>query len=267
MTIENFIDDVKSFELEEIKDWRLEKLIKYIKDNRIERLYIKKNGYPYYVIDSKIIIDILFNNLLLLKIEKYFKERNVTVFNADMHIIETYNFMRKQRIEYAPVVKDNVLIGEINFNTLSLKISYIAIKDPLTNAYNEKYFNVLVEEYNEIATEVGIIMIKILNLAIYEGLYGVDFVNIILKQISNTLKCSIRNVDFLFRNDDVFKILTFNDAEITMKIKHRIESKLENLEIDSIPINCKIVATHVPEIDNNIIWAVEELERKLIKRD
>jgi hypothetical protein len=52
-----------------------------------------------------------------------------------------------------------------------------------------------------------------------------------------------------------------------MKIKKRIENKLNQTLIDDIKVPFIIVATHIPEIDSNIILAVEELERKLIKRD
>jgi len=267
MTIEKFVDKVNSFEFEEIKDWSLEKLIRYVRNNKILRLYITKENYPIFVVDPEVIIEIFLNNLLAQKVEDFVKENNVFIIEANRHIIETYNFMRKEKLDFLAVIKDNKLIGEITFNTLSLKISYIAIKDTLTDTYNEKYFRVLVEEYNEIASDVGIVMVKILNLSIYEGLYGIDMVNKILKKVSDVLKNSIRDVDFLFRNDDVFKILTFNNAEITMKIKKRIEERLSDVEIDGIKILTKVVATQVPEIESNIILAIEELERKLIKGD
>jgi GGDEF domain-containing protein len=268
MTIENFIDKANYLELNEIKNWNLEKIIKYMKENHIERLYITDNLRPIFLINSQIIVDIFLSNKLNTLIEDFINDTtNIVPLNHDRHIIETYNYMRKERIEYAPVVKNSKLIGEISFVTLSIKISYIAIKDKLTNVYNEKYFSILIEEYNEIDQAVGIIMVKLENLSIYEGIYGLDFVNKALVEFAKVIENSIRDVDFLFRNDNVFKILTFNNAEITMKIKKRIENKLNQTLIDDIKVPFIIVATHIPEIDSNIILAVEELERKLIKRD
>jgi GGDEF domain-containing protein len=110
-------------------------------------------------------------------------------------------------------------------------------------------------------------MIRIENLSIYEGIYGIDVVNKILVNVADLIRHSIRDVDFLFRNDDTFKILTFNNAEITMKIKERIQKRLENLKVNELQIPFRIVATHVPEISSNILLAVEELENKLIKWD
>jgi diguanylate cyclase (GGDEF)-like protein len=268
MTIESFVDEVDSFEIDEIRNRSLEEIIKYMQEKNIERLYVTENLYPVFMFNPTVIIDIFIKNLVMKKAGDYIdSHKNVEILDSNMHIIESYNYMRSKKLEYAAVVKDSKFIGEISFNTLSLKISFIAIKDPLTNTYNEKYFNVLIEEYNEIAGEIGIIMVKVLNLSIYEGLYGIDTVNKILINISEVLKKSIRDVDFVFRNDDLFKIITFNNAEITLKIKNRIEEKIKSLEIEKIPVHCRIVCTQVPELENNIILAVEELERKLIKRD
>jgi diguanylate cyclase (GGDEF)-like protein len=210
-------------------------------------------------------------NLLSLTFKEFYENLenyNLEVIDANRHIIDTYNYLRTKKLHFAPVVKNNELIGEVAFSTLSLKISFIAIKDTLTNTYNQKYFDVLIDEYNEISQALGIIMIKIYDLAIFESLYGYDFKNKVLKLFGQVIKNSVRDVDFVFRNEDVFKILTFNNAEITMKIRQRIENKLSTLKIDeNISISYKVVATQVPELENNIFLAVEELEEKLIKRN
>jgi len=74
-------------------------------------------------------------------------------------------------------------------------------------------------------------------------------------------------VDFVFRNEDIFKIITFNSDEIAIKIKDRIEKKLNETEINGEQVPFKVVATHVPGLESNILIAVEELERKLVKRN
>ncbi len=268
MYIENFTDSAKSVEIEEISQKTMEEIIKYMHQNSIERYYILSNKTPVFVINSNIIIDVFLFNKLNDTLDDFIKEKNnVFIVDAHRHIIDTYNYMRSKNIEYAAVVKNDEFIGEINFNTLSLKISFIAIKDPLTDTYNQKYFNVLIEEYNEISQNVGIIMVKIINLSIYEGLYGEDFVNKILYSTAKLIKRMTRSVDFIFRNEDTFKILTFNNAEITLKIKERLQTYLKSCEINQITIACKTVATQVPEIKNNILLAVEDLERELIKGD
>jgi len=270
MTIEAFVDKINVLEFKEVKNKTLEEILKYIRDNKFDRLYIVDGQIIKYIFDYEKILDIFFSNLLQIKFIDFYKKLkncDFIVIDASRHIIDTYNYMRSLRLLYAPVVKDGNIIGEINFSTLSLKISYLAIKDKITNVFNEKYFNVLIDEYQQINKIVGIIMIKIFDVDIFESFYGKDFVNGVLKEVALVIKNSIRDVDFIFRNDNIFKILTFNNAEITMKIKKRIDDKLKSLKIDDIKISYKIVATHIPEIDDNILIGIEKLEKKLIKRD
>ena len=233
-------------------------------------MYVVDNNNLRYIFDYEGILDIFFQNLLQMKFDDYFNSLDgykIITIDSSKHIIDTYNYMRSLRLMYAPVLKNNQLIGEISFSTLSLKISYLAIKDNITNAFNQKYFNVLIEEYQEIDKEVGIIMIKIYDIDIFHSFYGSSFITKILKSFSEKIRESVRDVDFIFRNDNVFKILTFNNAEITMKIKKRIDEKLKNLKVDEIKIPYKVAATHIPELDDNILLGIEKLEKKLIKRD
>jgi diguanylate cyclase (GGDEF)-like protein len=270
MKIEAFVDPVNSDEFYVIKDKTLEEIIKYINEKELERYYITVDKKPIFMFNHAEIIDIFLKNKLNKTFEEYFHSLDnyeLETIEATRHIIDTYNYLRKCKLHFAPVVKNDELIGEIAFSTLSLKISFIAIKDPLTDTYNQKYFDVLIDEYNEISQALGIIMVKIYDISIFESLYGYDFKNKILKKFAETLKKSVRDVDFVFRNDDTFKILTFNDSEVTLKIKHRIEDNLKNLEVDNISIPHKVVATHVPELEPNIFLAIESLEGKLIKRN
>jgi diguanylate cyclase (GGDEF)-like protein len=273
MRIEAFVDSVKSDEFDNIRNKTLNELVNYIMNNHLERYYITLESSPIYIFNHEEIINIFFKNILEWTFEEFYNKEIKNKYNdlykieANRHIIDVYNQMRKAKLHFAPVIKNEKLIGEIAFSTLSLKISFIAIKDVLTNTYNQKYFNVLIDEYNEISQDLGIIMIKIYNLAIFESLYGYDFKNKILKLFGEVIKNSVRDVDFVFRNDDIFKILTFNDSEVTLKIKHRIEDKLKDLEVDKIAIPYKVVATHVPELEPNVFLAIENLEEKLIKRD
>jgi len=271
MKIEAFVDPVKSAEYNSVKNKTLEEIIKYINKNEIERFYITIDKKPIFLFNHAEIIDIFLKNRLHLSFEEFYnllEDYKLGVIDSNKHIIDTYNYLRKNKLHFAPVVRNGELIGEINFATLSLKISFIAIKDPLTDTYNQKYFDVLVDEYNEISEALGIIMIKIYDLSIFEGLYGYDFKNKILKEFGTQIKNSVRDVDFVFRNEDVFKILTFNPSDITMKIKNRIEERLkEKTKIDEILIPYKVVATHIPDLEQNIFLAIDSLESKLIKRD
>ena len=173
--------------------------------------------------------------------------------------------MRKQNIIYIPVCKNNEIIGELNFNTLSLKISYIIIKDELTHVYNRRYFNALIEEYNNFEKPMGIIFIQIRDLSVYEGLYGREMYEKIIKEFAKTILCNVRKIDFVFRWDNEFRIVIFNDLKTTSLILERLKDSLNKLEINGIHVAYKTCISHIPELQDNILSVVEECEEELIK--
>ena len=165
---------------------------------------------------------------------------------------------------FMPVCEEGEFIGEVDFDTLSLKVSYIVIKDELTGLYNKKYFDVLVEEYRNFDKPMGLIFIEIRDLSIYEGLYGIEMSQKILKTFGNVLQNSVRKIDFVFRWDNQFRIITFNDLEITSKIFSRIQSRLNSLKIDDIHISFKMCMSHIPQLQDDILLAIESCEEQFI---
>lgn len=266
MKVEKYVDKIQSVELEELKNKTLEDLIlKFISKN-LKRIYILKNKKPVGVISAKEIIDIFLKNNRSKNAYEFFADNDfMKCFGAEDNIIDAYYKMRKEKIDFIPVCKNGEIIGELNFETLSLKISYIVIKDELTHVYNRKYFEVLVQEYNDFNKPMGIIFIKIENLPVYEGLYGVDMVEKIIREFSKKILCSVRKIDFVFRWDNEFRIITFNDLQKTIIMYERLKENLEEIEIDSLHIPFKTCLAHVPELQNNILSAIDECEEKLIE--
>ena len=268
MKLDDYIDKVQSIDLINLKNKTFNDLIAKFHAKNLMRLYILKENKPVFVISPKEIVEIFLKNLHTQNVYNYLKDRNyLRCLNSDIHIIDAYYQMRKNKLSFIPVCKDNKLIGEIDFNTLSLKIAYIAIKDELTGVYNKKYFDVIIEEYRDFKKPIGIIFLEIRDLPVFEGLYGVDMEFDILKNYAKILKNSIRDIDFIFRWDNQFRIMIFNSLEITVKIFERIKIKLENLIINELKIPFNICMTHIPEIHNDILLGIEECEEKLIKRD
>ena len=268
MNLKDYIDKAESIDIEELKDKTLSDLIVKFHAKNILRLYVTKENKPIFVLTPKEIVDIFLNNLQEQNAYNYLKDKfSLECFDADLHIIDIYYQMRKNKILFMPVCENGKFIGEIDFQTLSLKISFIVIKDQLTGVYNKKYFDVLIEEYKDFNKPIGFIFIEIKELPVFEGLYGVDMVNNIIKTYANLLKSSVRNIDFVFRWDNQFRIIIFNNLEVSAKIFERIKNRLENLKINDIKIPFNICMTHVPEINTDILMAVEECEERLIKRD
>jgi len=270
MIVYNLLESVNYIEYDKIKDYKLRDIIFKLEEYKKERIYVTKNFYPIFVFNYKTILSMFINNELNIKFEDYVKRNSqqLIILEYSKHIIEAYNYMRNNQVLFSPVIKDNKLIGEVSFSRLSLEIGFIAIKDNVTGLFDETYFNALIKEYNKIDDKLGIIMIKLLDIDLLGDLYGYNFKIEVFNHFSKLIKSSLRDIDFIFRNEDVFKILTFNNAETTLKIKDRIENKLSsNNKLDNVEIPFIIVVSNVPEIDENVLVAIERLEKKLIKRD
>jgi len=268
MYIKDYIDKIKTVNFEDVKDLKLEDLIYKFHAKKCEKLYILKENKPLFVLEPKKIVDIFLNHQSKKSLEEFlYNKEFLECFDSKMNIIDAYYQMRKKNLEYIPVCENGVVIGEINFSVLSLKISYIVIKDELTGVFNRKYFDVIIEEYNDFNKPMGLIFIEVENLPIYEGLYGIDTVHKILRGYADILRISLRDIDFIFRLDNQFRVITFNNLEITTKIVERIKKRLNSFTIEDIHIPYKLSFSHIPELENNIISAIEECERKLIERN
>jgi len=269
MKLKNYVDPIFKKEYHHVKDKTLEVIIAYFQAKKCPRLYILEYNRPVYVFTPAEIVDIFMQNKKDQKVEDYIKESNKEIFTlkSDLHIIDAYNELRKRKVDFAPVEEDGEIIGEVAFDTLSLKIGLIAIKDPVTDVYNQKYFQVMLDEFNDIDKPVGIIMVKLSNIEILESLYGHDFKVKALKVYAQKIKDSIRDVDFVFRIDDKFIILAFISYDILLKIKSRIEKSLEEVEIEGLNIPFKLSFSHVPEVENSLLIAIDNCEKKLIERD
>jgi diguanylate cyclase (GGDEF)-like protein len=270
MTLKNYLEKVCYKELDELKDKTLSDLIAYMYKCDSSTFYVVKNEKPIYIFTSTDMLEIFMKDKLNTLIEEYINEnpKEVKKLSIKTNILDAYYFMRSNKLKHIPIVDDDgKILGEISFKTLSLKIADIVIKDPLTGLFNQKYFNVLLEEYNEFNKPLGIIVVELKNMNILEGFYGPDKINEILKTYAHAIKSSVRDIDFVFRMGYKFKILTFNDLEITDKIVKRIKKKLENTEYDGIRVTFEIVFSHVPELEDNVLSALEACEKKLIERD
>ncbi len=267
MKVEKYVDRINWIDLLELENKTLEDLILIFHAKNLQRLYIVKNKKPIGVISPKIIIDIFLDKKQTLNAFEFFKNNDyMRCFDAKDNIVDAYYKMRKENIDFIPVCENNEIIGELNFKTLSLKISYIVIKDELTHVYNRRYFEVIIQEYNDFNKPMGIIFIKIENLSVYEGLYGVEMKEKIIKTFAKTILCNVRKIDFVFRLDNEFRIITFNDLEKSTIIYERLKEKLSKIEIDTLHIPFKSCVSHMPELQNDVFSAVDECEEKLMER-
>jgi len=267
MTIKNYIDKTCAKEIEEITHLTIQELISFMQDCDEASMYITNNKKLLYTLQIEDFINIIKNNLLTLNIKEYINNhpKEIIALKEDENIIDAHYFMRSKRLQHIAIIdKDNNLLGELNFKTLSSKIADIAIKDELTGLYNKKYLDVLIQEYKNFDKEIGIIMFGLENIGLIEKFYGITFVNELLKVYGNRIKRSIRDIDFTFRIDYRFVVITFNNLEITDKMRKRIVNNLEKTELNGVKLTFKHSIAHYPETDNNILLALNRCEENLI---
>ncbi|ACM92312.1 CBS domain pair protein [Nautilia profundicola AmH] len=270
MTLKNYLEKVCYKDIEDLKEKTLADLIAYMYKCDSSTFYVVRNKKPIYIFTSTDMLEIFMKNLLSMSIEEYINKnpKQLKKLSIKTNILDAYYFMRSHKLKHIPIVNENEeLLGEISFKTLSLKIADIVIKDPLTGLFNQKYFDVLLEEYNEFNKPLGIIFVELKNMNILEGFYGAEKINEIIKTYADAIKECVREIDFVFRMGYRFKILTFNNLEITDKIVRRIREKLENTDYEGIKVSFEIAFSHVPELEDNVLTAIESCEKKLIERD
>jgi len=253
-------------EYDQIKNESITNIVFLLEKHQVDSIYITKNCKPIYCFEITDLFTIYLENEFDLTIGEFMIQnpKKIDTLESDMNIIDTYHYMRSNNLKKVAVIDGNKLIGEVTFKIISAKIVDIVIKDRLTGVYNSSYFDVLVEEHKDFEKPIGIIYIDVSNLVIIEGLYGKDKLNKILIAVAKKLENLVRDIDFVFRIDYRFKIITFTSLEVTEKIAKRIESALDKMEVDDIKINYSLAFSNVPELEPNILLALEDLKRKII---
>ena len=270
MTLKNYIEKVCYKDIEKLKEKTLSDLIAYMYKCDSSTFYVVENKKPIYIFTNTDMLEIFMKNLLNMNVKEFIikNPKELKKLNVNTNILDAYYFMRSNKLKQIPIVNEKgELLGEISFKIISSKIADIVIKDPLTGLYNKKYFDVILEEYNEFNKPIGIIFIELINLNILEGFYGQDKIYKLIKKYADVVKNSVRDIDFVFYIEHKFKILTFNNLEITDKIVKRIKDKLEQTDLEGIQAPFRIAFSHVPELENNVLTAIESCEKKLIERD
>ncbi|MCM8771602.1 MAG: GGDEF domain-containing protein [Candidatus Omnitrophica bacterium] len=136
---------------------------------------------------------------------------------------------------------------EIENSLLNEKLNYASITDALTEVYNRRYFNIrLKEEFARAKREgypVSIMISDLDNFKKYVDTYGHPMGDIILKELANLLKYSIRETDILcrFGGDEFAYILPFTPSKEAQIVAERLKSNVENYRFLKEYINDKDV--------------------------
>ena len=267
MKIKNYLSEGKSegvFVLDYIENQ--EKTLYEISEEFVKRkgdiFVFLKDKKVRYVLTHTDLIEIMLNheeNILLKELViKYPKE--IIALNENDAIIEAYNIMRRKEIEHLIVLDENGNFkSTLNYKYLALYLTNIALKDELTKLYNRRFLEFIVDKYKNSEIEIGIIFIDCDNFKTINDTYGHKEGDNLLQTVSQTIKKSIREIDYPFRyGGDEFVIFVFINYEITQKIAKRILDKLKEKNI-SVSIGAAHYPTCGEKLENVILQGDEAM--------
>lgn len=143
-----------------------------------------------------------------------------------------------KNIDYKSQKTFNIILNELKLlmqmRYLHSKTNLLAIIDPLTNLYNRRYCQEIVErEFSRskrYGSDLSIAMFDIDNFKKLNDTYGHQFGDEVLIQVSKIIISSLRNTDFAFRygGEEILAVLTNSSAEQALIPIERIRIKVEN---------------------------------------
>jgi diguanylate cyclase (GGDEF)-like protein/PAS domain S-box-containing protein len=143
-----------------------------------------------------------------------------------------------------PLIQEDKVVGytSIRHNiTNKKKVEYLSITDELTQLYNRRHFNTIIEEELNRAKRrndyISFLMLDIDYFKKYNDEYGHQKGDKILKEVSHVLKESSKRVsDFAFRigGEEFALIFSSVEKENCLKFARSIKEEIENLKIENM---------------------------------
>ena len=148
-----------------------------------------------------------------------------------------------------------------------------AMRDPLTNVYNRRYFNEVIER--EIGRSkrydhpIGFLMVDIDDFKHINDTYGHQTGDLVLKEVADLLVDQVRDTDLVVRygGDEFLLVLIETNGE-TEKVMERIQAAVEERnrtnEIVPFPVTLSIGSAHwSPELNQTAEEILAEADRKM----
>ncbi len=250
------VDSVLSSEYEELRDSSIMDISKKFKDNDSDFYIILKDKKPFYIFTSTDIIDALVSRYDDIAINEYIERfpKNIISFSKNDYIFNAYKMMRTHRIRHIVITEDNGdFFAVITSNHLATFLTEIAIKDDMTHLYNKRFFDFIKDRHAAGSTNFGILFVDIDKFKEINDTYGHEKGDEIIKRVAETIKKSIRDIDYAFRfGGDEFMIMLFPDDIGADKVKERILKNIKDIKIDDIPISISIGTATMPKDGDSI---------------
>ena len=148
-----------------------------------------------------------------------------------------------------------------------------AIRDPLTGLYNRRHMEASLEREahraERLHTPVGLVMLDVDHFKLFNDTYGHEAGDIVLKELGNLLRSSIRGEDIACRygGEEFLLILPDASLESVMERAEEIRKKTKDLRIAyqneelsvTISAGVAMLPNHGPSIDDALKAADEAL--------
>lgn len=173
---------------------------------------------------------------------------------SNNQIIGGLGLYSKEEINYKIQKTFNIILDELRLlmqiKFLNAKTKLLTIIDPLTNLYNRRHYqDILEREFSRAKrykSPLSVAMFDIDNFKKINDNYGHQAGDIILQEVSKIIISSIRNTDFAFRygGEEILVLLTNSKIEDAIIPIERIRKKIEDLKlkINNETINITISA-------------------------
>lgn len=159
-----------------------------------------------------------------------------------------------KKIDYKSQKTFEIILNELKLlmqiKHLHSKTKLLTIIDPLTNLYNRRYYQEIIEREFARARRYGsalsVAMFDIDNFKKLNDTYGHQFGDEVLKKVSEIILSSLRNTDFAFRygGEEILALLTNSSSEQAFIPIERIREKIEKypFEWEGTPVKVTISA-------------------------
>ena len=240
----------------------------------INNAFRKKFGFKKSEIEGQN-INKLFNNIKKNTVEK---DMSNNLLKGETIIREETRYDKKGNsieclIKGIPVMKDDDLIGAyVIYNDITERkkeeeqIKYLSLHDQLTGLYNRRYFEDTIARIDRSRKlPVGIITADIDNLKQINDLYGHCIGDEYIKETARVIKTSIRDGDIASRmgGDEFSIILPEVERQDIVKIKDRIQEKIENIQLEdfdfSVSMGIGIKTSHDENLEDIIKYSDKKM--------
>ncbi len=263
------IDKILVYDYDQLQDETIVSVSKIFSKADRDFFIVLKDKKPFYIFTSTDIIDALIAHDDEMKIVHFMEKHHKSLlsFNKKESIFNVYKTTRTYKIHHIVVTDDEgKFISVVTYIDLASFLSEIAIKDELTGLYNKRFFDFIIDKYNNDAIQTGVLFIDLDNFKIINDTLGHLKGDLIIKECAKNIKKNIRDIDYAFRfGGDEFVVLLFADKEVTQKVASRIQNDIDTLVMFSHKISASVGFAHYPSDGKSLELIMEKADKNMYK--